>query len=81
VHFHGIDDVSHTYGPDAVEVDMKMTEVDGYVRDLMDALPEGTLVVIAADHGMHAVNEDGRQGNHGTLQPADILVPLWVTVR
>jgi len=81
VHFHGIDDVSHTYGPDAVEVDMKMTEVDGYVRDLMDALPEGTLVVIASDHGMHAVNEDGRQGNHGTLQPADILVPLWVTVR
>lgn len=81
VHLHGIDDVGHTYGPDAVEVDMKMSEVDGYVRDLVDALPEGTLVVIAADHGMHAVDEEGRQGDHGTLQPADILVPLWVTVR
>ncbi|HHX44654.1 MAG TPA: PglZ domain-containing protein [Chloroflexi bacterium] len=81
VHFHGIDDLGHTYGPDAVEVDRKMTEVDGYVREMVNALPEGTLVIIGADHGMHAVSEDGRQGNHGTLQPADILVPLWVTVR
>jgi len=81
VHFHGIDDMGHTYGPDAVEVDMKMAEVDGYVRDLMDAIPEGTLVVIASDHGMHAVEADGRLGNHGTLQPDDMYVPLWVAMH
>jgi predicted AlkP superfamily pyrophosphatase or phosphodiesterase len=81
VHFHGIDDMGHTYGPDAVEVDIKMAEVDGYVRDLIAALPEDTLVVIASDHGMHAVDEEGRLGNHGTLQPDDILVPIWVVMR
>jgi len=77
VHFHGIDDVGHTYGRDAVEADIKLAEVDGYVRDLVDALPEDTLVIIGADHGMHNVDEGERRGNHGTLQPDDMFVPLW----
>ncbi len=78
VHFHGIDDVGHTFGPDAEEVLAKMSEVDAYVRNLCLALPSNTLVLIFSDHGMHTVGEGERLGNHGTLLAEDMFVPIWV---
>ena len=80
VHFHGVDDYGHTYGVGGPEEPKKMTEVDGYVRQIGQALPPDTLVIIGSDHGMH--NEPGgeRAGNHGTLRPEDMLIPLWVFV-
>jgi len=80
VHFHGIDDNGHTYGVGGPEEKNKMTEVDGYVRQICQTLPPDTLVIIGADHGMH--NEPGgeRAGNHGTLRPEDMLIPLWAFV-
>jgi hypothetical protein len=81
IHFHGIDDQGHSYGPESVQVESKLIEVDAYVRDIVDALPRGTLVVIASDHGMRTVSEGERWGNHGTLAPEDMLVPIWVLTR
>jgi hypothetical protein len=81
VHFHGIDDQGHSYGPDSVQVEEKLIEIDDHVRDIVDALPRGTLVVIASDHGMRRVSEGERRGNHGTLAPEDVLVPIWVLTR
>lgn len=78
VHFHGIDDVGHTYGPQSDEEVAKVAEVDGYLAELVAALPADCLLLISADHGMHAVDEDERLGNHGSLMPQDMLVPLWV---
>lgn len=78
VHWHGIDDIGHSYGPQTPEEEAKLTKVDGYVAELVGALPTNTLVIVCADHGMHHVNEDERLGNHGTLAPLDMFTPMWV---
>jgi hypothetical protein len=78
VHFHGIDDAGHTYGPGAPEEMAKIREVDEAVGQVLDALPEGVLVIVFADHGMHAVQEEGRLGNHAHLIERDMLIPVWV---
>ena len=81
VHFHGIGDVGHTYGPNTPEEDAAITYIDSAVGDILTALPPDTLVLIFADHGMHAVQEEGRLGNHGNLIARDMLVPVWVMVK
>jgi len=81
VHFHGIDDAGHTYGPGAPEERKKIREVDAEVGQLIEALPPDTLVFIFADHGMHHVDELGRLGNHGHLVARDMFVPIWVVSR
>jgi hypothetical protein len=78
VHFHGIDDAGHTHGPGALEEAAAIQEVDAAVGELLAALPAGTLVVIFADHGMHAVQEEGRLGNHGHLIERDMFIPIWL---
>jgi predicted AlkP superfamily pyrophosphatase or phosphodiesterase len=78
VHFHGIDDAGHTYGIGTPEEEAKIQEVDAMVGRLLDALPDETLVVIFADHGMHPVVEEVRQGNHGNLVERDMFVPIWL---
>ena len=67
VHFHGIDDTGHTYGPGAPEERAAVRDVDAAVGEILNALPEETLVLIFADHGMHPVQEEGRLGNHGQV--------------
>ncbi len=81
VHFHGIDDAGHTYGPGAPEEEAKIREVDAAMGQLLAALPADTLVIIFADHGMHQVTEEGMgetQGNHGNLVERDMLIPIWI---
>lgn len=78
VHFHGIDDAGHTYGPGTPEEEAVIREVDAAVGELLTSLPSGTLVVIFADHGMHTVEEEGRLGNHGNLVERDMFIPIWV---
>lgn len=78
VHFHGIDDAGHSYGPGAPEEESTIRQVDAAVGQLLDALPAGTLVVIFADHGMHPVEEEGRLGNHGNLIERDMFIPIIV---
>lgn len=78
VHFHGIDDAGHSYGPGAPEEEAKIREVDAAAGRLLEALPPGTLIVIFADHGMHRVEEAGRSGNHGNLIERDMLIPIWI---
>lgn len=82
VHFHGIDDAGHTYGPATPEERAKIIEVDAAVGDLLAALPQCTAVLIFADHGMHTVTtQEGRLGNHGLLIPRDMLVPVWLFTK
>jgi hypothetical protein len=79
VHFHGIDDAGHTYGPGSTEQLSVIQEMDGAVEKLIRAVPSDTLVLVLADHGMHQVQEEGRLGNHGHLVEEDMLIPIWVT--
>jgi len=80
VHWHGIDDAGHTYGPASSEYQERLSTVDGYLHQLVSVLPQNTLVLITADHGMHAVSDGEGLGNHGTLSTEDMLVPLWMLV-
>lgn len=81
VHWHGIDDAGHTYGPGAPEEVAKIKEVDAAVGQLVEALPAGTLIVVVADHGMHLVQEEGRLGNHGHLIERDMFIPILITMK
>jgi hypothetical protein len=81
IHFHGIDDLGHTYGPDDPILDEKIIEINGYLKQIYAALPEDTLIIYFADHGMHAVHEEGRLGNHGHLIIEDMLVPVIIKTK
>lgn len=81
VHFHGIDDAGHTYGPGAPEEQAAIRGVDDAVGQLLQAVPAGTLVIIFADHGMHQVEEEGRLGNHGHLIERDMFIPVILVTR
>jgi hypothetical protein len=81
VHFHGIDDAGHTYGPGSPEESATIREVDAAVGQILAALPDGSLAVIFADHGMHSVQEEGRLGNHGNLIERDMFIPIWLVEK
>ena len=81
VHFHGIDDAGHTYGPGAREECIAIQTEDAAVGQLIEAVPPGTLIIIFADHGMHQVDEEGRLGNHGHLIERDMFIPIFVVVK
>ncbi len=82
VHFHGIDDAGHTYGPNTPQEEAVIREVDAAVGQLLALLPADTLVIIFADHGMHRVEgEHGRLGNHGHLIERDMFIPIFVAAK
>ncbi len=76
VHFHGYDDIAHTYGPSSKEASQKLDELDGYVKTLCENF-SGT-VILTADHGQHATNDASKPGNHGDFLPIDLTVPFIV---
>lgn len=81
VHFHGIDDAGHTYGPGAPQEEAMISFVDQAVEQILAEVEPGTLVIIFADHGMHLENYNGSQGNHGNLIEEDMLIPIFLVVR
>jgi hypothetical protein len=81
VHFHGIDDAGHTYGPGAPEECAAIAEEDAALGRIWELLPSGTLLVVFADHGMHDVDEEGRLGNHGNLVERDMIIPIFLVVK
>ncbi|MFW5714370.1 MAG: alkaline phosphatase family protein [Brevefilum sp.] len=73
IHFHNIDDLGHSFGPNSAEYVEAIIRVDGYLAEIYETLPNNTLIAIFADHGMH-VTEEG--GNHGTLVADDMIIPI-----
>lgn len=76
IHFHGYDDVAHTYGPSSEQAAKKLDELDGYVSALCASF-KGT-VIITADHGQHTTTDIEKIGNHGEFLPMDMTVPIIV---
>ena len=74
IHFHGIDDVGHTYGPYSTEWNEKVAEIDAYTEQLVEQLPKSTLIILFPDHGMHHITNDSSLGNHGNLILDDIEI-------
>jgi hypothetical protein len=81
IHFHGIDDTGHTFGPGSQQVKDKISELDAYYGKITDELPVNTLIITFADHGMHAVSEEGREGNHGNLILSDMVIPVFIETK
>jgi len=75
VHFHGIDDEGHTYGPYAPQVGERMALIDGYVRYLVENFGPAT-VIITADHGMREITGNpNRLGDHLSISHEEMIVP------
>lgn len=81
VHFHGIDDTGHTYAPWSPEYVQRVKDIDGYIKQIVDACPANTLFLITADHGMHTGNEGQRTGEHGNLIAEDMFIPLFIYLK
>ncbi|MEL7646907.1 MAG: alkaline phosphatase family protein [Sedimentibacter sp.] len=73
LHFHGIDDRGHSYGPMDEETLDYIETVDGYLKSLSDEW--NGKIIMTADHGMHET-EDG--GGHGLCCYYDMVVPYFV---
>ena len=80
IHFHGIDDLGHTYGPDSAEVWEKIEEIDGYLSEIIQLLPEDCMVITFADHGMHDIGGEKDRGNHGNLIDEDMVVFINILI-
>lgn len=75
VHFKDTDKKGHAFGPYSEEAVAALKDADNMIGCINSVLAPGTVVVVYADHGMHDIS---RGGNHGTLLPEDMIVPLVV---
>lgn len=76
VHYKDTDLEMHEYGPYSPEGLASVKTADVEVGEVLKSLDNGTVVVIYADHGCH--NLTGGGGNHGTLLPDDMYIPLVI---
>ena len=76
VHFKDTDKKLHAYGPESKEAVEALKEADATIGYIDSVLDPGTVVVVYADHGGHDLRTGG---NHGTLTPEDMIVPLIVS--
>jgi len=81
IHFHGIDDVGHTYGPDSQIIIEKIIEINGYLEKIIERLPENSMVITFADHGMHPIDGKQDKGNHGNLIAQDMIVFIHILIK
>ncbi len=72
VHFHGIDDRGHSYGPFSDEAMHYISSIDRSIEKLSEIWRDN--IVITSDHGMHETIEGG---SHGVCQSSDMIVPYF----
>lgn len=75
VHFKDTDKKGHAFGPESEDAVAALRDADNTIGCINSVLAPGTVVVVYADHGMHNISSGG---NHGTLLPEDMIVPLVV---
>ncbi len=73
IHFHGIDDRGHSFGPYAEETLGYIKTIDEYLKNLSEVW-EGA-IIITPDHGMHETVEGG---GHGICYQSDMIVPYFI---
>lgn len=75
IHYKDPDKKMHSYGPDSLEAVTALELSDAMIGRMLPVLEPGTIVIIYADHGGHTTCKGG---NHGTLLPEDMIVPIVV---
>ncbi|KAF8477072.1 hypothetical protein BDZ91DRAFT_708621 [Kalaharituber pfeilii] len=71
-HYLGVDHAGHRYGPDHPAMNTKLKQMDGVVRNLIEAIDDNTLLVVMGDHGMDP------KGDHGGESQGEIEAALWM---
>lgn len=71
-HALGLDHSGHRYGPDHIETTRKLKQMDSWVRELIDAVDDSTLLVVMGDHGMNP------QGDHGGDSVEELEAALFM---
>lgn len=75
IHFHDVDDEGHKHGPDSLDYEAAILRIDGYLSQIIQALPSDTFLAIFADHGMQN-DSSGTGGNHGLLTQSAMIIPI-----
>ncbi len=73
IHFHGIDDRGHTFGPYHRETMEYIKLIDQYIQEL--SLNWDGAIILVPDHGMHETSEGG---SHGICTQSDMVVPYFI---
>lgn len=73
IHFHGIDDRGHEYGPLADETMDYIGKIDNYIEELSKNW--NGKIILTADHGMHQFEN---RGSHGECIYEDMIVPFFI---
>lgn len=73
VHFHGIDDRGHSFGPYSEETMEYIKTIDQYLLKLSEVW-DGAIIIVP-DHGMHKTSEGG---GHGICVQSDMVVPYFI---
>ena len=71
-HYLGVDHAGHRYGPDHAAMAAKLKQMDGAIREMIQALDDNTLLVVMGDHGMDA------KGDHGGESDDEVEAALWM---
>ena len=74
VHFHGIDDMGHSYGPYGEKTIEMINKTDRYIQEFAQNWPGK--IIITVDHGMHSIPNGG---DHGLVVYQDMFVPYLIT--
>ena len=72
IHFHGIDDRGHSYGPKDKRTMDYISTIDGYLEEISH-IWDGHMI-LTSDHGMHETEE---AGDHGECINEDMVVPYF----
>jgi len=75
VHFSDTDIQMHLHGPDSPEAQGALKMADSLIGKIVKNLDNGTVVIVYADHGCHMIITGG---NHGTLLPDDMYIPIII---
>jgi len=71
-HFLGVDHAGHRYGPDHPQMTAKLQHMDDVISQMIDELPNDTLLVVMGDHGMDS------KGDHGGESEDEVEAALWM---
>lgn len=71
-HTLGVDHAGHRYGPDSPKMTEKLQEMDEYIREIIDALDDDTLLIVFGDHGMDS------KGDHGGESDLEVDATLFM---
>lgn len=71
-HFLGVDHVGHRLGPDNIEMELKLLQMNDVIENLIEHIDEDTILFIMGDHGMT------QEGNHGGATDIETDSALFV---